>query len=114
MENNNLSVLGDRHTTSVLPMTSMSSFTIIGITSFIGIGNFSTSAIGTDQLPFLDLTISSSCCLVIGTIGHQQLPYRPVITSLAADPSFINFFDSCPKTVSTPPKRNSTDNRRIS
>jgi hypothetical protein len=39
MENNNSSILGDRHTTIVLPMIPTSSFTIIGISSSIAIGN---------------------------------------------------------------------------
>ena len=39
MEDNNLSILGDRHTTIVLPTTPTSSFTIIGISSSIGIDN---------------------------------------------------------------------------
>ena len=30
-----------------------------------------TSAIGTDQPLFSDLTISPSCCLIIGIIGHR-------------------------------------------
>jgi len=39
MDSNNLSILGDQHTTIVLPTTPMSSFTIIRILSFISIGN---------------------------------------------------------------------------
>jgi len=39
MESNNLSILGDRNTTIVLSAIPMSSFTIIGIFSFIDIGN---------------------------------------------------------------------------
>jgi len=39
MENNNLSTLDDRHTTIVPPDDSTSSFTIIGISSSVGISN---------------------------------------------------------------------------
>jgi hypothetical protein len=39
MENNNLSILGDRHTTIVLLTTPESPFTIIVESSSIGIGN---------------------------------------------------------------------------
>jgi len=39
MEDNNLSILDDQHTTIVPPMTPASSFTIIGISSSISIGN---------------------------------------------------------------------------
>jgi len=39
MENNNLSTLGDRHTVIIFPTIPMSSSTIIGISSSIGIGN---------------------------------------------------------------------------
>jgi len=39
MESNNLSILGNWHTTIVFPTTPMSSFTIIGTLSFIGISN---------------------------------------------------------------------------
>jgi len=62
-----------------------------------------TSAIGTDQPLFSNLTISPSFCLIIGIIGHRQLPYQPVFTSPSVDPSFINFPDSCQNTVSTTP-----------
>ena len=61
----------------------------------------STSANGIDQPLFSDITSSPSCCLIVGIIGHQQLPYRPVITSPSVGPSFINFPDSCQNTVST-------------
>jgi hypothetical protein len=39
MENINLSLLGDRHTTVIFPTIPTPSSTIIGISSSIGIGN---------------------------------------------------------------------------
>jgi len=39
MENNNLSILGDQQITIVIPTTPTSTFTIIGISSSIGIDN---------------------------------------------------------------------------
>jgi len=39
MENNSLSILGDRHTIIIFPMIPTSFSTTIGISSSIGIGN---------------------------------------------------------------------------
>ena len=99
MENSNSFILGDRHTIIIFPTTPTPSSTIIVISSSIGIGNHQYQASAKDQPPSLDLVIS--CYFIIGIIVHWQFLCQPVITFSPADPSTINFPDTCPKTVST-------------
>jgi len=98
MENNNLSILGDRHTIIIFPMIPTPSSTIIGISFSIGIGNRQYQPSAKDQPPSLDLVIS--CCFIIDH-NPSAIPLSPLITFSPADPSSINFPDTCPKTVST-------------
>ena len=75
--NNNLSILGDRHTTTAPPTIPTSSFTIIDISSSIGIGNHQHQPSARINH---DLTIPPSCRFIISIISHRQLPCWPVIT----------------------------------
>jgi len=99
MENNNLSILDDRHIVIVLPTTPTSSFTIIGTSSSIGIGNRHISH-RHRSINVPDLTIFLSCRLFISIISHQQLPQWSIITFPSVDPGFINFpeydVNTCP------------------
>jgi len=92
MENNNSSILSDRHTIIIFLTTATPSSTIIGISSSIGLGKHQYQPSTKDQPPSLDLVIS--CCFIIGIIVHRQFLCQPVITFSPADPSSINFLDN--------------------
>jgi hypothetical protein len=86
MENNNLSILADRHTTIAFLATPISSFVVIGI--FLAPFHHHRhtphrhhqlliSTIGTAQQPSPDSATSSPCCPIIGNVGYRQSFYRP-------------------------------------
>jgi hypothetical protein len=90
MENNNLSILANRHTTIAFLATPMSPIVVIGIFP-TSIHNHrhtplhwhqQLSAIGIAQQPPPDSAISSSCCPIIGNIDHRQFLYRPYTSLL--------------------------------
>ena len=95
MENNNLSILGDRHTIIIFPTTPTPSSTIISISSSIGIVNLQYQPLAKDQPPSIDLVIS--CCFIIGIISHRQSPLSIVITFSRADLGSTICPDTCKK-----------------
>jgi hypothetical protein len=86
MENNNLSILADQHTTIAFLATPMSPFVVIGIfpASFHHYRHtpphrhrqLSISAIGTAQQPPPDSATSSPYCPIINNVGYRQSFYR--------------------------------------
>jgi len=87
MENNNLFVFANRHTTIAFLATPMSPFVVIGIfpasfhnhqhTPLHQRRQSSIPAIGITQQPSPDSATSSSCCPITGNADHRQLFYRP-------------------------------------